>query len=203
MSGRRRSVVAAVVFFAFTTPLGIAAHLISELAGLGWHDGADVVLSARHGYLAALAVVALGGLLFALRGVPRPQRRARVTALIESLPLRGRGLGFVALSFVAQFGFFALTQIGEGCPLCGGDILVGVVAAATAALAGAFAVALFQRRFLEFVVALWDVLVSARRDHSIEHGALRRREPRAVAARRSPFSFRYRPPPPRAPRPAA
>jgi hypothetical protein len=41
MAQRRRSVVSALVFFAFTTPLGIAAHLISELAGLGWHDDVD------------------------------------------------------------------------------------------------------------------------------------------------------------------
>jgi hypothetical protein len=191
----RRGVLATCVFVAFTTPLGIAAHLISELAGLGWHDDADVAFSARHAYLAALALLAISGLLLALRSVPRGERGARVTALVESLPFAGRGLGFTLVSFVAQFAFFAMTQIGEGCPLCSGDVLVGVTAAAVAALCGAFAVALGKRRILEFALALVAVFVAAACACTIPSGVLRRRSPRPLAARRTPFSFRYRPPP--------
>jgi hypothetical protein len=194
---------AAFVFLAFTTPLGIAAHLISELAGLGWHDDADVAFSARHAYLAVLAAMALAGLLLALHRVPGSERRARVAEIVENLPFRGRGLRFAAFSFVAQFGFFALTQAGEGCPLCGGDVLVGVVAAAVAALLGAFAISLGQRRLLDFVLALVDFIVAA----SLESGAARvigaSNVPRARATRRSAFAFRYRPPPRIAVRPAA
>jgi hypothetical protein len=191
----RRGLLAAFLFLAFTTPLGIAVHLISELVGLGWHDDAALALSARHAYLAALALLALVSLLLALRGVPSGERRARVATLVESLPFRGRGFTFTVLSFLAQFAFFAVTQIGEGCPLCGGDIVVGVVAAAIAALFGALAVALGQRRILEFVLALVEIFVAAACNCIVASGVLRRRGQRAIATRRTPFSFRYRPPP--------
>lgn len=195
MTRKRRSAVAACVFFAFTAPLGIAAHLISELAGLGWHDDADIAFSARHAYLAGFALVALAGLFVALRSLPRGERRARVAELVESLPFGGRGAGFTIVSFLAQFAFFAVTQIGEGCPLCGGDVVVGVFAAAVAALLGAFAVSLGKRRLLAFVLALVEVFVAAARECTIASGISRRRRPRALALRRSPFAFRYRPPP--------
>jgi hypothetical protein len=196
MADRRRSALAAFVFFAFTTPLGIAAHLISELAGLGWHDDADVAFSARHGYLAALALIAFGGLAYALRSVPRSERRARVAGLIESLPFRGRGAGFTIVSFVAQFAFFAVTQIGEGCPLCSGDVVVGVFAAAVAALIGAFAVALGKRRILDFVVGLaFAFAFAAASTQGVFRSALRDRATFRASRRRSPFAFRYRPPP--------
>lgn len=195
MTRKRRSAVAACVFFAFTAPLGIAAHLISELAGLGWHDDADVAFSARHGYLAALALLALGGLFVALRSLPSGERRARVAELVESLPFAGRGAAFTIVSFLAQFAFFAVTQIGEGCPLCSGDVVVGVFAAAIAALLGALAVSLGKRRILAFVLALVEVFVAAARESTIASCVSRRRRPRAVSLRRSPFAFRYRPPP--------
>jgi formate hydrogenlyase subunit 3/multisubunit Na+/H+ antiporter MnhD subunit len=196
MRGRRRSAIAAAVFLAFTTPLGIAAHLISELAGLGWHDDADVVLSARHAYLGALALVAFVGLLVALFSIPRGERRARVAELVESLPFGGRGLGFTVVSFLAQFAFFAVTQIGEGCPLCGGDVFVGVVAAALAALFGAIAVALGKRRILDFVLALAFAFAHVTVDAAgPARSELRRRVALRPARRRAPFAFRYRPPP--------
>jgi hypothetical protein len=191
----RRSRIAGAVFFAFTAPFGIAAHLISELAGLGWHDDADLVLSARHGYLALIALATLGGLFLAFRSLPRGDRRRRVAQLVDDLPFRGRGFGFLALAFVAQFAFFAVTQIGEGCPLCGGDIVVGVFAAAVAALIGAIAVTLGKRRLIALALALvWFVCARAclRRERSQTFDA-RVVVPRP--ARRGPFAFRYRPPP--------
>jgi hypothetical protein len=196
MTGRRRSAIAAVVFLALTTPLGIAAHLLSELAGLGWHDDADVAFSARHAYLAVLAIIAVAALLCALLRVPRGERRTRIAELVESLPFHGRGFGFAFVSFLAQFGFFAVTQIGEGCPLCGGDVLVGVVAAALAALFGAVAVALGKRRILDFVLALafaWAPLGAGAVGQAPSE--LRRRVALRPSRRRAPFAFRYRPPP--------
>jgi hypothetical protein len=196
MSSRRRTaVVAALAFAALTVPFGIAAHLISEFAGLGWHDDADVAFSARHLYLAILAVVSLLGLVATLLAVPRGDRRARVAELVEALPCRGRGAGFVALSFVAQFAFFAVSQIGEGCPLCGGDIVVGVFAAAVASILGAIAVALGKRRFLEFALALVHYLVAAPGASAAATAAGLERFVAVRATRRSPFAFRYRPPP--------
>jgi len=195
IAARRVTVRAALLFFALTAPLGIAAHLISELAGLGWHDDADVAFSARHGYLAAIAVLALGGLFLALRSVPRGERRAYVAKLVASLPFGGSGAAFTALSFLAQFGFFAITQIGEGCPLCSGDIVVGVFAAAVAAGIGALAVAFGKRRFIELALALVYALAAIVRDASVTTALLRRRTAPIAATRRTPFSFRYRPPP--------
>jgi hypothetical protein len=199
MTRKGRSAVAGCVFFAFTAPLGIAAHLISELAGLGWHDDADVAISARHAYLAVLALLALGGLFVALRSLPSGERRKRISELVESLPFGGRGAGFTVVSFLAQFAFFAVTQIGEGCPLCSGDVVVGVFAAAMAALLGAVAVSLAKRRILAFVLALVEVFVAAARACIVASGVSRRRRPRAISLRRSPFAFRYRPPPAVAP----
>jgi hypothetical protein len=186
---------ALLLFFAFTAPLGIAAHLISELAGLGWHDDADVAFSARHGYLALIAVAALAALGAALRAVPRGDRRARIAQIVDALPFKGQGAGFVALSFLAQFAFFAITQIGEGCPLCGGDVFTGVLAAALAALCGSIAVVLGKRRLLDFVLALaWAVVFSP-----AARGATRRRVATGLVVlrgrSRTPFAFRYRPPP--------
>jgi hypothetical protein len=186
---------ALLLFFAFTAPLGIAAHLFSELVGLGWHDDADVAFSTRHGYLALIALGALVALALVLRAIPRGDRRERIASVIAALPFRGNGPRFVALSFAAQFAFFAVTQIGEGCPLCSGDVFTGVLAAALAALCGALAVTFGKRRLLDFVLALaWAVALSL--------GAERPARSRFVAGlvvrrsrSRTPFAFRYRPPP--------
>lgn len=187
--------LATLLFFAFTAPLGIAAHLISELAGLGWHDDADLAFSARHGYLALLALVSLAAFGLVLRSIPSATRRYHIGEIVRSLPFRGSGLRFVLLSFVAQFGFFALTQIGEGCPLCGGDIFTGVFAAGVAAVLGALAVALCKRRLLELAVDLVYALAVLRLAAPALNLSAAQRRPAARSARRSPFSFRYRPPP--------
>ncbi len=195
MDGKRRSAGAVVVFFAFTTPLGIAAHLLSELAGLGWHADSDVILSSRHAYLALIAMIVGGSLLLAVRGVPKRERGSRIAELIESLPFHSRGPAFTLASFVAQFAFFAVTQIGEGCPLCGGDVVVGIFAAAIAALVGAFAVALGKRRILELVLALCFAFVFPRTAASGPMRAARGIGRLRTSRRRTPFAFRYRPPP--------
>ncbi len=195
MDGKRRSALVSLLFFAFTAPFGIVAHLVSELAGLGWHDDADVVLSARHGYLAVIAIASLAIFSIVLRAVPANARRQRVAEIVEALPFAGRGVGFLALSFAVQFGFFAVSQIGEGCPLCGGDVSVGVLAAAAAALLGALIVTIGKRHVLEFAAALaWYVAKKLCLEATV---VFRARKSRVVAhsGRRTPFAFRYRPPP--------
>lgn len=195
-AGKRAHALRAVaLFFAFTAPFGIVAHLAAEFFGLGWHDDADVFLSARHGYLAVLVLVAFAGFALAIRALPPGARRARVAALVESLPFRGTGFRFTALAFVAQFAFFAVTQIGEGCPLCAGDVVVGIFAATIAALCGAFAVSLGKRRVLAFVLAIVEAFVAAARDIVVRPANVRRTRPLAIAARTCAFSLRYRPPP--------
>jgi hypothetical protein len=195
VKGRRRSPAALLAFFALTAPFGIAAHLLSELFGLGWHDDADVIFSARHAYLALIAVAALASLSAALLALPRGERRERVATLVDALPRRGSGPGFLLLAFVAQFGFFALTQIGEGCPLCGGDIVTGVVAAGIAALLGALAVTFGKRRILELALQVMCEFVRIPSAPDIPSNVRAHRVAPATAARRSPFAFRYRPPP--------
>jgi hypothetical protein len=189
---------AMLLFFALTAPLGIAAHLTAEFAGLGWHDGAALAFSARHEYLGAIALVAfasLVALVVGLRAVPRADRRGRIAAVVDALPFKGEGLGFVALSFAAQFAFFAITQVGEGSPLGAGDVVVGVIAAALAALAGAFAVTLGKWRIVDFVIALaFAFAFPALGAAGPARAALRRVALRA-SRRRTAFAFRYRPPP--------
>jgi hypothetical protein len=193
--GKRRGLAASLAFFALTTPFGIAAHLFSELVGLGWHDDAEIVFSARHGYLAGFAVIALVSLIVAGLAVPRGLRRARAATLIEALPYRGRGAGFMSAAFVAQFGFFALTQIGEGSPLSGGNVVTGILAAAVAAALGAVTLTLCKRRILEFVAVLVWSIIAAFSAGALFGGRRAHRRPSALATRRTPFSFRYRPPP--------
>jgi protein-S-isoprenylcysteine O-methyltransferase Ste14 len=188
--------VATLLFFAFTSALGIVAHLVSELAGLGWHDDADLIASPRHGYLAAIAV-ALFAVLFALfASSPKRSRAARIASLVEALPFRGRGAAFLVATFLAQFGFFAVTQLGEGCPLCSGDMFTGVLAAAFAAILGAIVISFGKRRLLAFAFALFELIDAASSSDDAAHvriweGASRLQRGR----RRTPFAFRYRPPP--------
>jgi hypothetical protein len=192
----QRSATAFLIFFAFTTPFGIAAHLLSELVGLGWHADADVIFSPRHAYLAVLALVTLGGFVATLVTFPRDARRARVASLVDDLPFKGRGAGFTAISFAAQFGFFALTQVGEGCPLCSGDVFTGVLAAAVAAALGALLVAFGKRRMLAVALAVvrYLTLVLCPTTRIVRRLGGSRAAVQS-SRRRTPFAFRYRPPP--------
>ena len=194
---RSGAAFAALAFFAFTAPLGILAHLTSEFAGLGVRDADDVLFSARHGYLLAIALAAVAAFALVLFRGGAGSARERAERIVSRLPYRGAGTRFVALSFGVQFAFFALTQIGEGCPLCSGDMWTGALAAAFASLAGAVLVAFCKRRIVEFAIALVIAL-------SVDDGAsaavarLHAAATRTlVCARRSAlYVFRNRPPPP-------
>jgi hypothetical protein len=139
---------ALLLYFALCVPFGIAVHLGAEFAGLG-RDAGDLAFSPLHGYLAVLAAGALAAFLVAggfLAG--SAERRRRIGLMTAALPYRGHGLRFALLSAAMQFGFFAVTQFGEGCPLCKGDLLTGLIAALVASSIGAFAVAALRRRIV-------------------------------------------------------
>ena len=108
-------------------------------------------LLALHGYLLLLGGGALAAFLVAggfFSG--SAERRRRIGLMTAALPWGARGSRFAALSAAMQFGFFAITQFGEGCPLCKGDLLVGSIAALVASGIGAFAVAALRRRIVRY-----------------------------------------------------
>lgn len=142
---------ALLLYSSLSVPFGIAVHLGSEFAGLG-RDADDLAFSALHAYLALIAVAALA--LFAVAAgffTGAGERRRRIALMIRALPYQGRGVGFFAFSAALQFGFFLVTQIGEGCPLCRGDFLVGVVAAVVASVVGAFALVAFSKELVRAI----------------------------------------------------
>jgi len=192
---KRYSLGAGLAFFAFTALFGIAAHLLSELFGLGSQADAALVVSARHGYLVASAALAVASLLAAVLVLPRGERRERIASLVRALPFGGSGLGFATTAFLAQFAFGAVTQIGEGCPLAGGDLVSGIIAGVIAAALGALAVTLGKRRVLEFALGLVWAIIPVAAGAPAPSGIAAERGPSVPAPRRTPFSFRYRPPP--------
>ncbi len=168
---------ALLLYLALSVPFGIAVHLGSEFVQLG-RDADDLAFSPLHAYLAVLAIGALGTFL-GLGGFfgPAAERRRRIGLLAGALPFRGRGPAFFALSAALQFAFFAITQLGEGCPMCKGDAVVGILAAIVASLVGSFALIALRKHIVR-------VAASASR--------ARERAPRAPTAGRVPrFARRH------------
>jgi len=191
----RYSIPAGLAFLAFAALFGSVVHVLSELWGLGWSAAMTPVFWQRHEYLTGFIAVAVACLLFAVRMLPRGKHRVRVASLVQALPFKGQGAGFAATAFAAQFTFCALTQLGEGNPLSRGDLFTGIVAGIVAALFGALIVTLCKRRILELALALvWATLRSAFAGGTV-NGIAAYRGPAAPAVRRTPYSFRYRPPP--------
>jgi hypothetical protein len=159
---------AALAYLALSVPFGIAVHIGSEFAGLG-RDADDLAFSPLHAYLAVLAIVSIVGFC-RWSGICSggPVVRRRIALMAEALPFRGRGPKFFAFSATLQFGFFVITQLGEGCPMCHGDAVVGVIAALIASLIGAFALIALRREIVR-AIAL--------------RGTARDRRPPALAAR--------------------
>jgi hypothetical protein len=153
---------ALLLYLALSVPFGILVHLGSEFAGLG-RDADDLAFSPLHGYLAAIAAAALATFLVAGGFfASAAERRRRIGLMAGALPFGGRGPGFFALSAAMQFAFFVATQLGEGCPLCKGDALVGVAAAIVASIVGSFALIALRRRIARAVAALCFALERAR-----------------------------------------
>jgi hypothetical protein len=164
MISYRHSLPAYIVFAALTIPFGIAAHLIAELAGLGYHDDAELVFSAQHWYLAALAAASLASLLGLVSVIPYADRRRIVACLAADLPFAGQGFRFFALSFTGQFGFFVITQYAEGDPLRGGNLGVGLIAASIASAIGSLVITLCKAQILRVVVELFFLIAAQMRD---------------------------------------
>lgn len=81
------------------------------------------------------------------------ERRRRIGLMAHALPFDGRGPRFFAFSAALQLAFFALTQVGEGCPLCKGDALVGVVAAIVASVIGSWALIALRKQIVRAFAA--------------------------------------------------
>ncbi len=189
-----RRLAAGLLFGAVTTLFGIVTHLMAELAGLGWRLDLSLVFSGRHAYLGVIAASCVVAAIVALASLPPEDCRARGRSLISALPFGGEGAGFTAAAFAAQFAFFVISQLGEGCPLHGGDVVAAVLAAMLTAFCGALVVAFGKRRMLEFVLSLvWTIRFGA--SPQVENGVAPYPRPPARPVRCSPFSFRYRPPP--------
>jgi hypothetical protein len=143
-----------------TAPFGVGAHLLAEFAALRARDALALTTSGRHDGLLALAALGLvGAIAWTLTARGRPRERAE--ALVAQLPDAGSGPRFVAGAFAAQIGWFALTQLGEGTPILGGDLPAGIAAAFVVACAGAFVIALGKRRLLAVAVALFRFIGDA------------------------------------------
>jgi hypothetical protein len=144
---------AILLYLTLSVPFGIAVHLGAEFGGLG-RDAEDLVFSPLHAYLALIAVVALAAFLIAGGFfASNAERRRRIGLLAGALPFNGRGPRFFAFSSGLQLTFFAVTQLGEGCPLCKGDVFVGVLVAIVASIVGAFALIELRRQIVQAVVA--------------------------------------------------
>jgi hypothetical protein len=122
------------VFYALLIGVGgLLAHLASEFAAMG-SDADSIVFSPRHWYLGLGALAGIGIFISYGRELLRRSYGARdlkriLTLGVTALPLRGKGPAFYALTAGLQFAVGALTEIGEGCPFCGHDIIAGVLGA--------------------------------------------------------------------------
>jgi hypothetical protein len=169
---------ALLLYLALSVPFGIAVHLGSEFAGLG-RDADDLAFSPLHAYLALIAAAAMAAFLGAGGFFGRArERRRRMALMADALPFRGHGVAFFFLSSALQFGFFVTTQLGEGCPLCHGDVLIGVLAAIVASFAGSLALTALRRCIVRAILdgALWLTPWKA-------YGAFRRSRQSTLAVR--------------------
>jgi hypothetical protein len=196
MMSYRRSLPASIVFAALTVPFGIAAHLLAELAGLGYHDDAELVFSAQHWYLAALAAASLASLLGMISVVPHADRRRIAACLTADLPFSGRGARFLALSFTAQVGFFVVTQYAEGDPLQAGNLSIGLLAASIASAVGSLVLSLCKARIFGVVIELF-LIIAARMRNAVACTARQRIDAyiRVWRGRALTRAFSSRPPP--------
>jgi hypothetical protein len=136
----------------------IGAHLISEYAAMG-SDAAVVAVSPRHLYLAIAGIAALA---FAIRELMTLRARAsngrdakRLAEIgLAGLPFAGKR-HFWLVTAGLQFAFGGFTEIGEGCPLCGHDVIAGVAGA----LVGAIVLSLIARALSARLPSIASALV--------------------------------------------
>ena len=178
---------------------GIAAHLASEFAAMG-SDASSLLFSPRHWYL-GLAVVAgvvyLAGRVRALR-LQSSSRRDFKRGLrigLSDLPFGGRGAAFYAFTAALQFAVGMSTEVGEGAPIAGHDVVAGIVGALLVVLALLFATKAVARTLPAIVAVLMQLLPSSggASDEMVAHSR------RAVPLLRRPTwypNLLNRPPPP-------
>jgi hypothetical protein len=111
----------------------IVAHLAAEFFAMG-SDADSVALSPRHLYLGVIALICLVIVISQCLALWRKSSGVRdlkraLHVGLASLPFRGRGTRFFALTAALQLGAGLGTQIGEGCPFCGHDVAAGVLGA--------------------------------------------------------------------------
>ena len=155
---------------------GICAHLASEFAAMG-ADARGVLFSARHWYLGAAVLAGVVAFVMQMRSLW--SRSANVRDFkrllhngLSTLPRRGSGVQFFALTAGLQFAIGMCTEAGEGAPIAGHDVVAGVFGALLVVLALAFATKAISRsmpRIVEVVAQLFlscnagTVTVSAER----------------------------------------
>jgi hypothetical protein len=140
---------------------GIAAHLVSEFAAMG-SDAKPILFSPRHWYLGA--AVLTGIVVFILQAHALCSQAANGRDFkrmlhngLATLPMHGRGAAFAMLTAGLQFAVGMSTEIGEGAPIAGHDVIAGVFGAILLVLAMALATKAIARslpRIVEAIVGL-------------------------------------------------
>ena len=148
------------VFYLLLIGVGsLLAHLAAEFGAMG--TGAETVLfSPRHWYLGCAALAGIITFAVQARALLRSAHSGldlkRMLRLgLDSLPMRGRGWRYYALTGGLQLAVGSLTQIGEGCPFCGHDVLAGVLGALVTVIVLAFVMRAVGRR-LPALVCMTD-----------------------------------------------
>jgi hypothetical protein len=186
------------VYVAVVVLGSIVAHLASEFFAMG-SEADTIALSPKHLYLglaailcAAFAIARIGALVRASDGWRDLKRELQLG--MASLPFRGRGVQFYALTAALQLGVGLGTQIGEGCPFCGHDVLAGVLGAMLMVVVLACAGWAVTRRLPSLAAAIESLFVQ---QHGDEHDIVAARDAVALEFPRFVWSAQlYNRPPP-------
>jgi len=176
---------------AAVVPSATLVHILAEASALG--SGAlTPAFVLRHVYLGLLVVASLAAFVRTVGlGRPRAELRRRV-ALLRSLVRGPHRATAVAALVAAHLGFFVLTQLGEGVPLLGGDVMLGLLLGLIGSLLAALTIAFLGRTLVDLAIRTlsWrqPPAAPARRPH-------RRVAPPRAAARVFSLFVPNRPPP--------
>jgi hypothetical protein len=133
---------------AAVVPSATLVHLVAEASALG--PGAlSLAFVLRHVYLGVLLGLSLA--VFARTvGLGRPRAELRRRVALLGANLRGpHAPALLATLMAAQLAFFALTQLGEGIPLLGGDLALGLAVGLLGSLAAGLLVCALGRSLAE------------------------------------------------------
>ncbi|MBV8366325.1 MAG: hypothetical protein JO194_07475 [Candidatus Eremiobacteraeota bacterium] len=146
----------------------IVAHLASEFFAMG-SDADSLALSPRHLYLGLIAVACVCALVWRGAAFWRASRGAHdlkrmLNVALDSLPWRGRGAAFFALTASLQLAFGLTTLFGEGCAFCGHDLAVGIIGALLTSVVLALAGRAIARRLPSIAAAIATLLLGVSPD---------------------------------------